>query len=630
MTTKGEDGRSSNSLGTVAAGSSASAQVSFLEKALWKQFKRSKRPEDYLQAWLALQCRMIAGSTRALVVLGESDSGPFIPAAFWPNENSVSNEFSSITEFALKKRRGVVRGDRDNSETRIVAYPMIFDERLYGAIAVEVNNSISSQLHEVVQQMKWGISWVEVLLHRQHKQQDENQLEQAKSALHFVAEIIVHDKFRAACDAVVTQLATKLNCNQVAIGFVRRSRASVVSLSHTAQFGKRMNLVRDLGAAMDEAIDQQRIVLYPLPKDGEYFITQVHEKLAHSHEVGSILTVPLNVNDELIGAIILERPHDQPFDQKSIELCDCIAAVIGPVLEEKRNNDRWIIYKILDSVSLQLKRMFGPHYLGRKLLASLLVFLVIFFYFATGNYQVTAPSTLEGIVQRAVVAPFDGYIATENARAGGLVKKNELLATLDERDLVLEQLRWTATRSQRSTEYNRALSQQERADTNIIKAQIEQAEAQVALLNEQIERTKLIAPFDGIVVFGDLSQKIGASVRRGEELFKIAPLNSYRVILKVDESDIAEIQVGQSGQLIVSSLPEDALQYKIRRITPVTEAEDGRNFFRVEAELLDSNERLRPGMQGVAKTDIDSRRLIWIWTHKLLNWLRITFWTWLP
>ena len=630
MTSKGEDGSSSSSLGNVAASNPASADVSFLEKALWKQFNRSRRPEDYLQAWLALQCRMIPGSRRALVVLGESDAGPFVPAAFWPNENVISSEFSSITEFALKKRRGAVRGDRNNSEARIVAYPMVFDDHLYGAIAVEVANSSAIRLREVVQQIKWGISWVEVLLHRQNKQQDENQLEQAKSALHFVSEIIVHDKFRAACDAVVTQLATKLTCSQVGIGFMRRGRAAVVSLSHTAQFGKRMNLVRDLGAVMDEAIDQARIVLYPPPKDSEYFVTQVHEKLAHAHEVGSIITIPLSINDRLIGALTLERPHDHPFDQESIELCDCIAAVVGPVLEEKRHNDRWIMRKMLDSASLQLKRMFGPRYLGRKLLALLLVLMVLFFSFTTGNYQVTAPSALEGIVQRSVVAPFDGYIATENARAGETVKKNELLATLDERDLVLEQLRWTTTRSQRLTEYNRALSQQERADTNIIKAQIEQAEAQIALLDEQINRTKLTAPFDGIVVFGDLSQKIGASVRRGDQLFKVAPLNSYRVILKIDESDIAEIREGQLGQLIVSSLPEDALMYKIRRITPITEAEEGRNFFRVEAELLDSNERLRPGMEGVAKTDIDSRRLIWIWTHKLLNWLRVTFWTWLP
>ena len=628
MTTKSEDGNSSNSAGGVA--NPPSAQVSFLEKALWKQFKRAKRPEDYLQAWLALQCRMIVGSRRAVIVLGEADSGRFVPAAFWPNQDVISSEFSSITEFALKKRRGVVRGDKNNSNTRIVAYPLMFEDHLYGAIAVEVVNSNAVLLREVVQQMKWGISWIEVLLHRQNKQQDQDHLEQAKTALHFVSEVIVHDKFRAACDAVVTQLATKLNCGQVSIGFVRRSRATVVSLSHTAQFGKRMNLVRDIGAAMDEAIDQQCVVLYPLPKDSEYYVTQIHEKLAHSHQVGSILTVPLQVNDELVGALTLERPHGQPFNQQSIELCDCVAAVVGPVLSEKRDNDRWIGHKLLDSASLQIQRMFGPQYLGRKLLASLLVLLILFFSFATGNYQVTAPSTLEGIVQRAIVAPFDGYIATENARAGEIVKKKEVLATLDERDLVLEQLRWTTTRSQRLTEYNRALSQQNRADTNIIKAQIEQAEAQIALLNEQIERTKLTAPFDGIVVFGDVSQKIGASVRRGEELFKVAPLNSYRVILKVDESDIAQVQVGQSGQLIVSSLPEDTLQYKIRRITPITEAEEGRNFFRVEAELLSSNERLRPGMEGIAKTDIDSRHLIWIWTHKLLNWLRITFWTWSP
>jgi hypothetical protein len=35
---------------------------------------------------------------------------------------------------------------------------------------------------------------------------------------------------------------------------------------------------------------------------------------------------------------------------------------------------------------------------------------------------------------------------------------------------------------------------------------------------------------------------------------------------------------------------------------------------------------LRPGMEGVAKIDIGRRRLIWIWTHSLFDWLRV--WTW--
>ena len=58
--------------------------------------------------------------------------------------------------------------------------------------------------------------------------------------------------------------------------------------------------------------------------------------------------------------------------------------------------------------------------------------------------------------------------------------------------------------------------------------------------------------------------------------------------------------------------------------------EEGRNFFRVEAQMDGVTERLRPGMEGVGKVAVGERRLIWIWTHGLVDWLRLAFWTWLP
>jgi hypothetical protein len=42
------------------------------------------------------------------------------------------------------------------------------------------------------------------------------------------------------------------------------------------------------------------------------------------------------------------------------------------------------------------------------------------------------------------------------------------------------------------------------------------------------------------------------------------------------------------------------------------------------------SERLRPGMEGVGKVAIGERRLIWIWTHKLIDWVRLAFWSWMP
>jgi hypothetical protein len=45
--------------------------------------------------------------------------------------------------------------------------------------------------------------------------------------------------------------------------------------------------------------------------------------------------------------------------------------------------------------------------------------------------------------------------------------------------------------------------------------------------------------------------------------------------------------------------------------------DQGRNFFRVEASATGDIAKLRPGMEGVGKIDVDRRKLLWIWTHKL-------------
>ena len=45
------------------------------------------------------------------------------------------------------------------------------------------------------------------------------------------------------------------------------------------------------------------------------------------------------------------------------------------------------------------------------------------------------------------------------------------------------------------------------------------------------------------------------------------------------------------------------------------------------AELI---RRLRPGMEGVGKIDIDERKLVWIWTHSFTDWVRLWLWSWMP
>jgi len=79
-----------------------------------------------------------------------------------------------------------------------------------------------------------------------------------------------------------------------------------------------------------------------------------------------------------------------------------------------------------------------------------------------------------------------------------------------------------------------------------------------------------------------------------------------------------------------AALPDAPIALMVERVTPVWTSRDGRDFFRLEAALGESASALRPGMEGVAKIDAGTRPLLWIWTHELIDWLRLQLWSFVP
>jgi multidrug resistance efflux pump len=201
---------------------------------------------------------------------------------------------------------------------------------------------------------------------------------------------------------------------------------------------------------------------------------------------------------------------------------------------------------------------------------------------------------------------------------------------LDDRDLGLERLRWVTERQAHLAEYDRAMGAAKRADLVRLQSEIDQADARIRLVDEQLAHTRLVAPFKGLVVSGELSQSIGTPVRRGDVLLEIAPLDDYEVELQVPEGQIADVQPGERGALVVAALPDAALPLTVERATPVADAKDGQMTFRADAALSGHDSRLRPGMEGVAKIGAGRARLVWIWTRSLQQWLRLATWSWLP
>jgi multidrug efflux pump subunit AcrA (membrane-fusion protein) len=388
--------------------------------------------------------------------------------------------------------------------------------------------------------------------------------------------------------------------------------------------------MRAVAAAMDEAVDQQAVVVYPALADSKPHAMRAHEELTRQHGAGAVCTIPLSAGSRVVGALTLERPADQPFTTATVALGEALAALAGPILEIQRREDRWLIAKFGLWIRDLFGKVVGPRHMGMKTSLAAAAGLILFLAVATGEYRVSATAALEPVIRRAVVAPFAGYIAEAPARAGDLVRRDQVLATLDDRELRLQRLKWSTQLEQLAKQGQQAQAQRNAAQVVILAAQMDQARAEVALLDDQLGRSRLRAPIEGIVVSGDLSQSLRAPVERGQVLFEVAPLDAFRLILQVDERTIGDVREGQAGTLVLAGDPHEGWNFQVAKITPVSTAREGRNYFRVEAALLRQSERLRPGMEGVGKISIDTRRLVWIWTHDLVDWVRLALWTWLP
>jgi hypothetical protein len=599
-----------------------SVLVNRAELAWWSALSTVGDKEAFLAAWLALQAGQLPRTRSAVLVLGNPDTGPFEPAAWFPEGVAPAAGVYETVNESLADREVAVSLD---SQQLVLAYPIMLSGRLHGVAAFQTAPQPPEPL---IQKLRWGSGVLESWLLQDSDHASEQSVERLMTVINSVAKSLKAGSFKDVALTLATDLATRLDCDRVSIGFRHDGRSRVHALSHSSKFVQSTNLIHSVAEAMDESIDQNTLVC--LPQDKERTIqSRAHQKLAREFGNLNILTVPFAPDEHAQGALVFERPDDRPFDRHTIELCQSIVVLAGRILHQRLLQERPFWLRWRDAVLRECARLLGPRYIGRKLLVLALAALVLFGVLVQGSYRVTAAATVQGVIQRSLTAPFEGYVSEAAHRAGDVVKKDEVLASFDTRETELELLRAGNLEVQYRRQAEEAMAQGNSAAAAIAQAQARQAAAQIQFYREQIGRAALKAPFDGILVSGDLSQQLGEAVKRGQELFKISPMDRYRLWLDVDDREIDDVAVGQTGRVALTAMPDRQIPFTVLRVVPLAQVQEGKSVFRLEARLDgDDLPQLRPGMEGIGKIGIGERRYFWIWTHGFVEWFRLKWWDW--
>jgi multidrug efflux pump subunit AcrA (membrane-fusion protein) len=458
--------------------------------------------------------------------------------------------------------------------------------------------------------------------------------------------------FQSAAMNLCNELATRTGSSRVSLGWIKGERIRVKSLSHTEEFDKRQELIIELERAMEECFDQEEVVQFEPDGTSSNNVTREHQALSRSQGNNTVISLPLRRQDEIIGVLTLEFPPGQKLGPQAATGLAVAADLLAPQLYDRFQNDRWLITKTGISIRETTKKAIGPKYMLAKLISVAVIALVAFCVFYKPMYRVNAPFSLAANERRFVSAPFDGYIRKVDKFPGDKVKVGDVLFELDTYSLQMELASAMERRNVADRKRMEALNDKEAreglkpprvAEAKIAEAEAASADADAKVIQDKINRAVVKATINGVVLDGDLRDKIGAQVRLGDQLMTIGQANNLRGELRVTERDIQDVRKafntnGGIGDLAVTSAPTDVVPFKIERIVPTTEVKDGESFYRVFVQFDPASPKWSAkaahevgtwfqGMEGQARIEAGHERLAWIYSHRFTDWAKLHLWS---
>jgi hypothetical protein len=457
--------------------------------------------------------------------------------------------------------------------------------------------------------------------------------------------------FKGATLQLVNDLCRQLGADRVVLGWIKNAGPSVlgaepepdtvqrwtkvVAMSDTEQLDHRMAMVQKIECAMDECLDQEQAILFPLPvgtTEQDVLLTQAvthaHRELAAGDAKLKVCSVPLRVDQRVVGVLLVEQTSDANVEVGTVELLQATMDLVTPVLEVRRTDDRSIALRTWDWMVKTAAWAVGPKHTVWKAAAVLVFVVSVLMVFVKTPYRVGAAMEVQPYLPRTVSVPFDAKIKSvgPGIEAGAKVKAGDLLLELDTTEMQLRLLDAQSQIVQAEKEADEAMKKGDQAQAQRATAKADQARAQQELWRTRISQSRLTAPISGSIIAGDVKDKVGATVQLGQALFQIADTSDVIVLARVDDRDIALIREGMTGQVAAKAKPGEKFDFTVERIVPLSQPKEGKNLFEVRARLKEAPAWFKPGMEGQARFDSERHSLAWIASRRVLDQLKVWLW----
>ena len=586
-----------------------------LHREIWQIHQLNLNTQERYQRLIEL----LVGLTNAagcVVFLAEPELGfavgpRILSTQLTQSSADIVKVLAQLAEQSRQQQKLLIESLPGSSDVHLLASPMMTADDNKGGNVITLALILRRQPVETFATVLQLISGTANLTLANATQQSSSQYDLVKRIQSFATK-------NEAATFIVDWLAMQYNCQKVMLVLPELfNKPKLQAISGQFTFDQRSELTRLVALASAEVMNAGQMQTFQDGQTTQPFLQAIADQL----DAEKIVALPLpDFHGDNFGVVILVWKQSKDSSSlQQISLQKDIGVIGGSLLSMRQGYPRFFkrLYQQLWSKAEKHKRI-------TTIAAPILLLAILFFPI---DFIINTNSIVQPVQRRFVAAHFDGVLEKTHVRPGDVVTAGQLLARLDGRELNWQMSSLQADRSKALKNRDQHLAAGDTPAAQMARLEIKRIKVQSDLLQYQNQHLDIRSPISGLVLVGDLQREEGVSVQRGQKLFEIAPLDKVLVEVAIPADEIRHYREDMPVAIYLESFPGKVWQTPLTRLFPSSIIRDGDNVFLGEIELDNSNGLLRPGMQGRAKLNADTKPLVWVWLHKPLakinEWL---FW----
>ena len=240
-------------------------------------------------------------------------------------------------------------------------------------------------------------------------------------------------------------------------------------------------------------------------------------------------------------------------------------------------------------------------------LKSALILLGVALLFYPVRMSVQAPAEVVSKDAFVVRSPLDTVIDKFHVKPNQPVTEGQLLFEFDRTNLgakyeVASKAYQVAVEEYRQSAQTALVDETARAEVTPRRGRMEEKGAELSYSKQLLEKTEVLAPRSGVVVFAEQSDWIGKNVSIGERVLTIADPNQVEMLIRLPVADAIDFSLDNSVRLYLASDPQNPLEGVLRYAAYKPETTSaGIAAYRLKADFLGDAQPPRIGLTGTAR-----------------------------